>query len=162
MKSARVRHAAIFISLLLLLGAMAPAAFAQNPHFISGPTCVDIGTQVRCSGKIAGLGEGPVTLVIDAVGVATVECANPAGNVAPGQETTVQSGGTFDLGKPRGGQITFRNQTTAPPADPDPAEVCPNPKWDATITDVEFTTATLSVLQAGQLVLQETVAVQPE
>ena len=26
-------------------------AIAQNAHFVGEPTCVDIGTQVRCSGK---------------------------------------------------------------------------------------------------------------
>jgi hypothetical protein len=135
-------------------------AEAQNAHFVGEPTCVDIGTQVRCSGKIAGLGEGPVTLQIEAVGIASVECANPAGNVAPGQATTVESTGTFELGKPRGGQITFSRVTTEPPPTPDPAEVCPNAKWTATITDVEFTTATLVVFEGGQEVLRATIDVQ--
>ena len=134
-------------------------AIAQNAHFVGDPTCVDIGTQVRCSGKIAGLGEGPVTLQIEALGIAAVECANPAGNVAPGQATEVESAGTFELGKPRGGQITFRRVTTETPT-VDPAEACPNAKWTATVTDVEFTTATLVVFQAGEEVLRETIEVQ--
>jgi hypothetical protein len=120
---------------------------------------VDVGTEVRCSGKIAGLGSGPVTLVIEAAGVAIVECENPAGNIAPGQTTETVSGGTFDLGQPRGGNITFRNRTTDPPEDPDAAEVCPNAKWDAQITDVEFTEAALIVFQGGEEVLRETVPV---
>jgi hypothetical protein len=153
------RSIAVAIATLTVLW-LGDVAAAQNAHFIGEPTCVDIGTQVRCSGKIAGLGEGPVTLQIEAVGIASVECANPAGNVAPGQATTVESTGTFDLGKPRGGQITFRRATTDPPPAPDPAEVCPNPKWTATIIDVEFTTATLVVFAGGQEVLRETVAVQ--
>jgi hypothetical protein len=153
------RSIAVAIATLAVLW-LGDVAAAQNAHFIGEPTCVDIGTQVRCSGKIAGLGEGPVTLRIRAVGIATVECANPAGNVAPGQATTVESTGTFVLGKPRGGQITFRRVTTEPPPAPDPAEVCPNPKWTATITDVEFTTATLVVLQGGEVVLRETVDVR--
>ncbi len=138
----------------------AGVAIAQNAHFVGEPTCVDIGTQVRCSGKIAGLGEGPVTLQIEATGIATVECVNPAGNVAPGQATEVESSGTFELGKPRGGQITFRRVTTEEPPAPDPAEVCPNAKWTANITDVEFTTATLVVFEGGEVVLRETVDVQ--
>ena len=153
------------ISLALVMATLSvvwfgSVAIAQNAHFVGDPTCVDIGTQVRCSGKIAGLGEGPVTLQIEAVGIATTECANPAGNVAPGQTTTVESAGTFELGKPRGGQITFRRVTTDPPPAPDPAEVCPNAKWTATITDVEFTTATLVVFQGDVEVLRETVEVQ--
>ena len=99
-------------------------------------------------------------LEIDAIGIAEVICVNPAGNRAPGQDTQTLSAGSFDLGKPRGGQITFRDRFTAAPADPDPAEVCPNRKWDAQIVDVDFTTATLSVFQGDQLVLQDTVDVQ--
>ena len=50
-------------------------------------------------GQDAGLGEGPVTLQIEAVGIASIECENPGGNVAPGLATTVESSGTFELGK---------------------------------------------------------------
>ncbi len=151
-----------FIGIVLALAALTftATASAQNPHFIGEPTCVDVGTQVQCSGKIAGLGEGPVTLVIEAEGLATVECTNPGGNVAPGQTTEVTSGGEFDLGQPRGGKIAFRNATTDEPPAPDPAEACPNPQWTAAITDVAFTEATLIVLQGGVEVLRETVAVQ--
>lgn len=32
------------------------AASAQSGHFVGTPTCTDIGTQVSCDGKVAGLG----------------------------------------------------------------------------------------------------------
>ena len=47
---------------VMVLAGFAAVAQAQNAHFIGEPTCVDIGTQVRCSGKVAGLGEGPCDL----------------------------------------------------------------------------------------------------
>jgi hypothetical protein len=39
------------------------------------PICTDIGTQVRCSGKVAGLGGTTFTITITAQGTASVEVA---------------------------------------------------------------------------------------
>jgi hypothetical protein len=136
----------------LLLGAVAAAvlafpggAAAQSGHFVGTPTCTDIGTQVKCSGKVAGLGGTTFTITVSAQGTASVTCTNPAGNVAPGQSfttTTIGSSGPFPT--PRNGQAGFTvtsNPPTAPPGS------CPNPKWTATVTDVAFTTATVTLLE---------------
>jgi hypothetical protein len=40
-----------------------------------------------------------------------------------------------------------------------PAGSCPNPKWTATVTDVAFTTATISLFEDSNLSDQETVPV---
>jgi hypothetical protein len=58
-------------------------ASAQAGHFVGEPTCTDIGTQVSCSGKVAGLGGTTFTLLVSAEGTASVTCTNPAGNVHP-------------------------------------------------------------------------------
>jgi hypothetical protein len=38
---------------------------------------------------------------------------------------------------------------------PQPAVVCPNRKWTATITDVDFTSATLTRIQGGEVIFTQ-------
>lgn len=129
------------------------AAFAQSGHFVTGganaPICTDIGLQVTCTGKVAGLGGTTFEITITAPGVATVECHNPAGHVAPGQDTAVTVAGTTGpLPTPRNGQFLF-SITTDSPAPLPPTPTCPNEMWTAEIVDVTFTTATLTLLEDG-------------
>jgi hypothetical protein len=126
-------------------------ASAQSGHFLTGggnaPTCTDIGLQVQCAGKVAGLGGTTFEITIEAAGIATVECINPGGNRAPGQDTAVTVAGTTDpLPTPRNGQFQFTVTTDSPaplPATP----TCPNPQWMPEIVDVAFTEATLSLFE---------------
>jgi len=137
---------------LLLLGVVAVAALAlpavasaQSGHFVGTQTCTDIGTQVSCSGKVAGLGGTTFTILVSAQGTASVTCTNPAGNVAPGQSfTTTTTGSSGPFPTPRNGQSPYTVTTNTPTA---PAGSCPNPKWTATVTDVSFTTATITLLE---------------
>ena len=136
----------------LALGVVAAAMFAfpgvasaQSGHFVGTPTCTDIGTQVQCSGKVAGLGGTTFEIRVSATGTASVTCTNPAGNVAPGQSfTTTSTGSGGPQPTPRNGSARFTVTSTTPTA---PAGSCPNPKWTATVTDVQFTTATLTLLE---------------
>ena len=148
---------------LLLLGALAVAALAfpavasaQSGHFVTGgnnaPICTDIGTQLSCSGKVAGLGGTTFEIRVDATGIANVTCANPGKNEdVPGQRKEITaSGSSGPLPTPRNGQFVFTGLMTQTPAAP--ADSCPNPKWTATVVDVEFTSATLSLFEDGVLV----------
>jgi hypothetical protein len=127
-----------------------------SPHRTQS-TCNDIGTQVSCSGKVAGLGGTTFTITVTAQGTASVTCTNPAGNVAPGQSFSFAAAGSSGpFATPRNGQASYTVTTTAPTA---PAGSCPNPKWTATVTDVAFTTATLSLFEDSTLSDQETVPV---
>src|SRR5215211_3410484 len=123
---------------LIVVALAAVPALAANPHFVKGPTGTDRGTQLQVSGKIAGLGSEPVNVVVEAEGIATVQCTNPGGNIAPGQDTTVPVTGESGPITPRNGQITFSVLTAAPTVG---SEACPNDKWTASVTDVEFTSA---------------------
>jgi len=154
----------------LLLSAVAVAALAfpgvasaQSGHFLTGggnaPSCTDIGTQVECDGKVAGLGGTTFEITIEADGIASVECRNPGGNVAPGQDTAVTVAGTTDpLPTPRNGQFRFTVTTDDPEPLP-PTPTCPNAQWTPEIVDVTFTEATLSLFEDGVLSDQVTVPV---
>jgi len=150
-------------TVLAIFGFAATPAFAQSGHFITSgagaPTCTDIGLQVRCTAKVAGLGGTTFEVFIEAQGIATVVCINPAGNRAPGQDTAVTvSGSTGPLPTPRNGQATV-TVTSASPAPLPATPTCPNEQWTPIITDVSFTTATLSLFEDGVLSDQVVVTV---
>lgn len=143
------------ILLAALLIAIASPAFAQSGHFVTGganePMCTDEGTTVLCDGKVAGLGGTTFEIVVEAEGVAEVECRNPGGNVAPGQDTEVEVAGTSGpLETPRNGQHEFAVETDEPSVPNTPT--CPNPQWTAEVVDVEFGTATISLFEDNVLV----------
>lgn len=134
---------------LTLVGLMAAPALAQSGHFVQTQTCRDIGTQVACSGKVAGLGGTTFEITLEAAGIASVECTNPGGNVAPGQDTEVTVAGTTDpLPTPRNGQFRYTITSDDPEPLP-PTPTCPNNQWTPNIVDVTFTTATLTLLEDG-------------
>jgi hypothetical protein len=141
----------------LALGAVAVAmlafpgvASAQSGHFIGEPVCTDEGTTVSCDGKVAGLGGTTFEITVDAVGVASVECTNPGGNVAPGQDTAVNTEGTTgEQTTPRNGQFRFTNLATDDPEPLPATPTCPNNQWTPDIVDVAFTEATLTLLENG-------------
>jgi hypothetical protein len=93
----------------------------------------------------AGLGGTTFRIDVSATGVADVTCTNPAGNVAPGQSFSFEgAGSTGDQLTPRNGQFRFSVETVSPTA---PPGSCPNPMWTATVTDVHFTDATLTLFE---------------
>jgi|SRR5215211_3125030 len=141
---------------LLLLAAAAVAALAfpsiasaQSGHFVGNQTCTDIGTQLQCTGKVAGLGGTEFEITVSgATGTASVTCRNPAGNVAPGQAFSFPAGASSGpLATPQNGNYTYSLATLAPSA---PAGSCPNRKWTATVDDVTFTgTVTITLTEDG-------------
>jgi hypothetical protein len=156
-----MRRIAIVVAALATFVGLAFAAapaYAQAGHFIGEPDCTDIGTQVRCTGKVAGLGGTTFEITIEAAGIASVECTNPGGNVAPGQDTAVSVAGTTDpQPTPRNGQFIFTVTTDDPEPLP-PTPTCPNDQWTPDIVDVTFTTATLTLLEDGAV--SDTVTVE--
>jgi hypothetical protein len=149
MKRSIARLLIASVAAVTLLTTFGGAAFAQAGHFVGTPTCTDQGTTAQCTGKVAGLGGTTFTINVSAPGTATVECTNPAGNVAPGQTfTTTAAGTTGPVPTPRNGQFRFSVTTATPEA---PAGSCPNPQWTAEVIDVEFGDATITLLENGNV-----------
>jgi len=142
---------------LLAVALAAVPALAANPHFIGAPTASDEGTTLNVTGSIAGLGNADIDVEVVALGTATVTCSNPAGNVAPGQDTSVTATGTQTGIEVKNGRAFF-DVTTVTPTVPN-YPTCPNPKWTATVTDVDFDSYTINVYQpsgSDTLVLSRT------
>lgn len=137
-------------TLLILGGAL---LFAANVHFVRGPSATDAGTVLVVAGKLAGLGQGDVTLIVNAQGIASVECTNPGGNVAPGQDTSISASGSVTLPSAKNGQLVFSVSTAEPTVPNTPT--CPNSAWSADVVDVAFSGGTLTVIQGGVIVLQQ-------
>jgi hypothetical protein len=155
MKRSMARLLVVTVAALSLLTAFGGTAFAQAGHFVGTPVCTDEGTTAECTGKVAGLGGTTFEITVTAAGTASVECANPAGNVAPGQDFDFTAAGTSGpQPTPRNGQFRFDVDTVTPTA---PAGSCPNPMWTATVVDVEFGDATITLTEDG--VVSDTITV---
>lgn len=144
---------AVAVAALVMAFAL-PLVFAQSGHFVAGgnnaPVCEDIGTQVECSGKVAGLGGTTFEITVEASGVAITQCRNHGGNVAPGQDKEVMVQGTSDvLETPRNGRYEFVVSTNPPALD---NSICPNDLWTPELLDVVFSgPATVSLFEDGVL-----------
>jgi hypothetical protein len=123
----------VAVAAVLVLAGTAPAA---NIHFVGSPSCDQVGTQVCCSGKLAGVGRAPTNVVINAA----FECTNRGGN-QPGGLASGESGPI----SPSGGNITFTNVCTS-------AGSCPDqmvPTFGPNVT--------LNVFQRGNLIFSATI-----
>ena len=125
----------------------------SSPHYVDGPTFTDNGTTLTSTGSVAGLGNGDITVNLTAKGTATIIGRNPAGHVAPGQTRNVTVGGSTTIDDPKNGRVNFSVTTGEPTA---PVDALPNPKWTATVTNVNFSEATVTVVQGGEVVLTST------
>jgi hypothetical protein len=157
------RHGVTGLVAVATIISLVGVALAQSGHFLEGggqaPLCVDMGTTLTCSGKVAGLGGTTFEITVTAPGTAIIECTNPGGNVAPGQDTQITAEGTSEpLPTPRNGHFRFTNLVTKPLVVPN-FPTCPNERWTATVVDVVFGDATLSLLEDGVLVDEVTVPV---
>lgn len=137
-----------------------PLAYAASVHFKGGkPVFTDQGTTLRTCFSLAGLGNQDVTITVEAKGFATTTCTNKGGNAAPGQNKTPVSP-TAQISIPstqiKNGNLSVCLNTTPPPAPSATEAGCPNANWTTTLNDVQFTTAKVTVVQGGKVVLTQT------
>jgi hypothetical protein len=158
-----MRRIALIAAALSLL-VITSTAVAANVHFKgkSGPTFTDQGLTLNATGSLTGLGNGDIVVTLTASGQPTSTCTNPSGGTQPpGQNpAVVQVSGqqAIPASEVKNGNVSI-NVSTAAPQSPIPgAPDCPNRQWTERITDVSFSgfSATLTVTQNGQTVLQQT------
>jgi len=156
-----MRRSTMLVAALAAVALMAPtAALAANVHFVKGPTFTDNGTTLTTVGKLAGLGNQDLKVTLSITGIATkITCTNPGGNEAPGQNkpgVTASGSQTITRNEIKNGTVTI-DVTTLAPAQLTPKQAgCPNNRWTARIDDVKFTSATITVVQGGEVVLSKT------
>jgi len=143
------------------LGVMALSALAANVRFKGGnPTFTDNGLTLSTAFCLSGLGNQDVTVTITAAGQGSATCINPGGNEAPGLNKiplTLSGSQTISATDIKNGNVCF-TVTSAGPTQPTAKEAgCPNNNFDAEITDVAFSQATVTVMQGGKVVLSKTV-----
>ena len=148
-------------SIVALLLTITMPVFGQSVHLKGGanaePNFVDQGLTLNAAASLAGLGNEDVLVTLTATAAATSTCTNQGGNQAPGQnpaEVTVSGSQSIPAEEIKNGNTPF-DVTTIAPVTPIPgAPGCPNSNWTQDITDLSFTTATITVEQpAGNLVL---------
>jgi hypothetical protein len=100
----------IILSAVLATAALAvPAAFADSPHYVKGPTATVSGNSLTVTWKAAGLGSTVTSADFSLTGTANVtsQCftksGNPVNGVPKHETVDVDVTGTFDV---RNGQTT--------------------------------------------------------
>lgn len=148
------------LAALVLTALTVSLAMAQNVHLKQKrePTFVDSGLFLQTAGALAGLGGGDVVISLSATGNPTSTCTNPSGATQPpGQNPapiTVTGTQIIPEEEIKNGNVTFNVRTTSPVTPVPGAPGCPNPQWTQSITDMSFTSATITVEQpAGTTVL---------
>lgn len=139
----------VCVAVLATSALVAGPAIAQSPHFVGTPSCTkSLKDGLTCSGKAAGLGNGPTAAFLTASSVsATYKCTNKGGNVAPGQPVVNQNvtGPSQDI-TPRNGQITFSPNLPVP-TPPNATDECPNGNWTVVLTSLTYTDVVLHLQQ---------------
>jgi hypothetical protein len=99
----------VLAAVLVTAALAAPAAFADSPHYIKGPTATVSGNSLTVSWKAAGLGNTVSSVNFALTGTANVtsQCftksGNPVNGVPKSEQVDVNVTGTFPV---RNGQTT--------------------------------------------------------
>jgi hypothetical protein len=140
-----------------------PSASAASVHLKGGknaePAFTDNVLTLEAAGELAGLGGGDVVVSLTATGSPTADCVNPGTGEhrPPGQnpaEVTLTGVQEIPEEEIKNGNTPFDVETAAPVSPVPGAPECPNANWTENITNVAFTSATITVEQPpGTVVL---------
>jgi hypothetical protein len=152
----------------VLLTAGMGSALAASVHFKQNrnPTFTDQGLTLNAVGALVGLGNADLLVGMLATANATATCTNPGTGQTqpPGQNpapVAVSGSEAIPASEIKNGTTPF-DVTTEPPETPIlGAPGCPNSKWVETITDLSFTSATLTFTQSGSTVFSATCSFNP-
>jgi len=140
-------------ALLAVVALTTVQAAAGNVHLKNKPpvSFTDQGLSLSSSGALTGLGNGDIVIALTATGQPVASCTNPSGQNQPAGQNpaTVTLSGVQSIpgSAIKNGNVSF-NVSTGTPQTPVPgAPECPNPQWTENITDVVFSSATITVYQ---------------
>ena len=145
--------------LMVVSLAWASVTLAASVHFKPfDPVFTDQGVVLLMQGSLAGLSNADLTVLVTATADPNATCTNRGGGTAPGQNPAevVVTGAVFvRKDSLQNGQLFVTVQTAVPVLSSADAG-CPNGNWHATLLDLDFTAATVTVIQHGAVVLEET------
>jgi hypothetical protein len=161
------RLAAVLVTAMACLAIFAQQALAVSPHLKGNHplSFTDNGLTLTGTASYSGLGNFDTVQTLTATGQPTATCTNPSGkNQPPGHnpaQVTLTGSTAIPASDIKNGNVTITT-TTEPPVTPIPgAPDCPGTNWTENITDVAFTSATITLSQQGVTVITVNVTFSP-
>jgi len=144
-----------FLIIMATISIAAVVAFASSVHLKGGPRAepafTDMVLTLTACSELSGLGFEDVTITINATADPTGQCCNPGEACkVPGQNPApvdVTGSVSIPADKIKNGNLDFCVTTQAPVSPIPGAPDCPGPNWTENITDMAFTSATITVQQ---------------
>jgi hypothetical protein len=144
----------VAIATVLVAAAAFPVATLAGSAHLKGRNpvmFVDNGLTLTATVSYAGLGNFDTLQTLVATANPTSTCTNPAGATQPPGQNPAPVDVTGSTAVPAGdlknGNVTISTTTAAPVTPVAGAPDCPNPQWTETITDMAFTSATITLFQ---------------
>jgi hypothetical protein len=133
---------------------------AGSMHFVGAPTAdFNSGTNlVTVSGKVAGLGNGNITVTTEVDGEIIILLINPGSSLPPGQnkQPLNETDEQVFTPSPKNGQFTFTINVSLDDAVQSAinAVKLPNKNWVKEVGSVDVNSITVTITQGGQSITQ--------